>query len=216
MTDHETIDLLCHRRVLPVVVLQELDHALPLAGALADGGLPVAEVTFRTAVAADAIRLLTAQTDLLVGAGTVVRPEQVDAAVAAGARFVVTPGLSRTVVERCVALDVPVIPGVVTASDVIAALELGLDVLKLFPAEAAGGVTLLQALHAPFPDVRWVPTGGVGAANAAEYLALDYVAAIGGSWMAAPALVAAGAWDEVSRLTAEAVGLAAAGAGVRP
>ena len=196
-------------RIVPVVVLEELETAVPVASALAEGGLPVAEVTLRTAVAAEAIALIAAETDVLVGAGTVVRPDQVDEAVAAGARFIVTPGLSGRVVERCRELDVLVIPGVATATEVIAALDLGLDLLKLFPAEAAGGVPLLRALRGPFPDVRFVPTGGVSAANAASYLALPSVAAVGGSWMFAPELVAARDFAAVTRLAREAATRAA-------
>jgi 2-dehydro-3-deoxyphosphogluconate aldolase/(4S)-4-hydroxy-2-oxoglutarate aldolase len=194
--------------IVPVVVLEELDTAVPVAAALAEGGLPVAEVTFRTAVAADAIARIAAETDLLVGAGTVVRPEQVDEAVAAGAQFVVTPGLSARVIERCRELDVLVIPGVATATEVIAALDLRLDLLKLFPAEAAGGLALLKALRGPFPDVRFVPTGGIGPANAAAYLALPSVPAVGGSWMVAPELIAARDFAAVTRLTREALVLA--------
>src|SRR3954447_24803186 len=195
--------------IVPVVVLEELDTAVPVAAALAEGGLPVAEGTFRTAVAPDALARIAAATDVLVGAGTVVRPEQVDEAVGAGAQFIVTPGLSARVIERCRALDVLVIPGVATATEVIAALDLGLGLLKLFPAEAAGGVALLRALRGPFPDVRFVPTGGISAANAASYLALPSVAAVGGSWMVAPELIAARDYASVTRLAREAAAMAA-------
>ena len=204
------LDELCSRRVVPVVVIDELDTALPLARALVEGGLPVAEVTFRTAVAAVAMRLIADETDLLVGAGTVVRPEQVDLAFDAGARFVVTPGFSPAVAGRCAELGIPVVPGVATATEVIAALDHGLDLLKLFPAEASGGIPLLRALRGPFPDVRFVPTGGVSAANAPDYLALPSVAAVGGSWMVAPELIRAGNFAEITRLTAEAVTIGAA------
>ena len=153
------------------------------------------------------MRLLAHETRLLVGAGTVVRPEQVDLAVEAGARFIVMPGLSPRVVERCRELNVLVIPGVATATEVIAALDHGLDLLKLFPAQVAGGVALLRALQGPFPGVRWIPTGGVSAANAASYLALPSVAAVGGSWMVAPELIAARDFATVTRLTREAVRL---------
>ena len=204
------LDELCSRRVVPVVVIDELDTALPLARALVEGGLPVAEVTFRTAIAAVAMRLIADETDLLVGAGTVVRPEQVDLAFDAGARFVVTPGFSPAVADRCAELGIPVVPGVATATEVIAALDHGLDLLKLFPAEASGGIPLLRALRGPFPDVRFVPTGGVSAANAADYLAVPSVAAIGGSWMVAPELIRAGDFAAVTRLTAEAVAIGAA------
>ena len=198
------------RRIVPVVVLEELETAVPVASALAEGGgLPVAEVTFRTAIAAEAIALISAETDVLVGAGTVVRPEQVDEAVEAGARFIVTPGLSLRVIERCRELDVLVIPGVATATEVIAALDQGLDLLKLFPAEAAGGVEMLKALRGPFPDVRFVPTGGITAANAASYFALPSVAAVGGSWMVAPDLVAARDYAATTGLAAEAISIAA-------
>ena len=149
MTENEVSNALLRRRIVPVVVIEELETARPLAEALEQGGLPVAEVTFRTEVAADAVRLLAHETRLLVGAGTVVRPEQVDLAVEAGARFIVMPGLSPRVVERCRELDVLVIPGVATATEVIAALDHGLDLLKLFPAQVAGGVALLRALQGP-------------------------------------------------------------------
>jgi len=208
MTEHDVLRAVLGGRVVPVVVLEELETAVPVALALQAGGLPVAEVTFRTAVAVDAINRIAGDTDVLVGAGTVVRPEQVDEAVAAGARFIVTPGLSLRVIERCRELDVLVIPGVATATEVIAALDQGLDVLKLFPAEAAGGIALLRALRGPFPDVRFVPTGGISAANAALYLALPSVAAVGGSWMVAPELVAARDYAAVTRLAREAATLA--------
>jgi len=208
MTEHDVLRAVLGGRVVPVVVLEELETAVPVASALQAGGLPVAEVTFRTAIAVDAISRIAGDTDVLVGAGTVVRPEQVDEAVAAGARFIVTPGLSLRVIERCRELDVLVIPGVATATEVIAALDQGLDVLKLFPAEAAGGIALLRALRGPFPDVRFVPTGGISAANAALYLALPSVAAVGGSWMVAPELVAARDYAAVTRLAREAATLA--------
>jgi 2-dehydro-3-deoxyphosphogluconate aldolase/(4S)-4-hydroxy-2-oxoglutarate aldolase len=207
VTENEVSDALLRRRIVPVVVLDDLETARPLAAALEQGGLPVAEVTFRTDVAADAVRLLAGERRLLVGAGTVVRPEQVDLAVEAGARFIVTPGLSPRVVQRCRELDVLVIPGVATATEVIAALDHGLDLLKLFPAQVAGGVALLRALQGPFPGVRWIPTGGVSGANAAAYLALPSVAAVGGSWMVASELIAAGDFASVTRLTREAVRL---------
>ena len=209
MSEHDVLRAVLIGRIVPVVVLEEVDTAVPVALALEEGGLPVAEVTFRTAVAADSIGRIAAETDVLVGAGTVVRPEQVDEAVAAGARFIVTPGLSLRVIERCRELDVLVIPGVATATEVIAALDQGLDLLKFFPAEAAGGVALLRALRGPFPDVRFVPTGGISAANAASYLALPSVAAVGGSWMVAPELIAARDYAAITRLAREAATLAA-------
>ena len=207
----ETLEELLAHRVVPVVVVADAALAPPLGDALVAGGLPVAEITFRTDAAEEALRALAARGDLLVGAGTVTRAELVDRAVDAGARFVVTPGLSAAVVERCRARGVPVVPGIATATELMAALDLGCDVVKLFPAEAVGGVAALQALAAPFPGVRFVPTGGVTAASLGAYLALPCVAAVGGSWMVAPSLLAGGELDEVSRRCAAAVAVAAAG-----
>jgi 2-dehydro-3-deoxyphosphogluconate aldolase/(4S)-4-hydroxy-2-oxoglutarate aldolase len=208
MKGPDPLEALCAYRIIPVVVIEDLATARPLAQALRNGGLPVAEVTFRTAVAADAVRVLAAESDILVGAGTVVRPDQVDLAAEAGARFVVTPGFSARVVGRCRELGIPVIPGVATATEVIEALDQGCDLLKFFPAEVCGGVPAIRALGGPFPDVRFIPTGGVTAANASSYLQLRSVAAVGGSWMVAGSLIAAGEFAEVARLAAEAVRLA--------
>jgi 2-dehydro-3-deoxyphosphogluconate aldolase / (4S)-4-hydroxy-2-oxoglutarate aldolase len=205
----DVLEQLCARGVVPVVVVDDLDVARSLGDALKAGGLPVAEVTFRTAAAADALRVLALDPDLLVGAGTVVRPEQVDLAASAGARFVVTPGFSTRVVARCRELDMPVIPGVATATEVIEALDHGCELLKFFPAETSGGLAMLRALHGPFPEVRFIPTGGIGRANAAEYLGLASVAAVGGSWMVAGELVRAGDFATVSKLAAESVRIAA-------
>lgn len=204
----DVLELLCARRVVPVVVLDDLDCARPLGDALKAGGLPVAEVTFRTSAALEALRQLAGDPDLLVGAGTVVRAEQVDQAMEAGARFVVMPGFSQGVVRRCQALGMPVVPAVATPTELIAALDEGLELLKFFPAEASGGVSMLRALHAPFPDVRFIPTGGVTSANAGAYLSLPCVAAVGGSWMVAPELVRGGEFDIVTQLSAEAVRIA--------
>jgi 2-dehydro-3-deoxyphosphogluconate aldolase/(4S)-4-hydroxy-2-oxoglutarate aldolase len=202
---HKTIE---NGRLVPVIVVEDPASAGPLAEALVTGGLRCAEVTFRTAAAEAALAAMAADPRLLVGAGTVVRPEQVDRAVAAGARFVVSPGFSTTVVRRCRELGVPVMPGVATATEIQAAGEEGLTVLKFFPAEALGGLAMLKALAAPFPGVRFVPTGGIGAAQLGDYLRHPSVLAVGGSWMVAPKLIAAGAWDEITRLTAEAVSVA--------
>ncbi|WP_413452482.1 bifunctional 4-hydroxy-2-oxoglutarate aldolase/2-dehydro-3-deoxy-phosphogluconate aldolase [Georgenia phoenicis] len=195
-------------RLVPVVVLDDAAHADALAAALVEGGLPVAEVTFRTAAAPDAIRAMADRGDILVGAGTVLTPQQVDQAVEAGARYVVSPGLSRAVVERCREHGVLPLPGAVTATEVQAALELGLDTVKFFPAGTSGGAAAIKALSAPFGGVRFVPTGGVGAKNLHEYLDIDAVVAVGGSWMAPRDLVAAGQFDQITTLTAEAVALA--------
>lgn len=196
-------------RLLPVVVLDDASAADALAGALVDGGLPVAEVTFRTAAAQDSIRAIAERGDVLVGAGTVVSVAQVDQAVAAGVRFVVSPGLSRAVVERCQELGMVAVPGVVTATEIQAALELGLTIVKFFPAGTSGGAAAIAALAAPFGGIRFVPTGGVGPANLHEYLALPSVAAVGGSWMVPRDRIASGDFAGITRLTAAAVALAA-------
>jgi 2-dehydro-3-deoxyphosphogluconate aldolase/(4S)-4-hydroxy-2-oxoglutarate aldolase len=195
-------------RLVPVVVLDDVADADGLAGALVAGGLPVAEVTFRTAAAQDSIRAMAARGDILVGAGTVITPAQVDQAVAAGARFVVSPGLSRAVVERCQEHGVLALPGAVTATEVQAALELGLTTVKFFPAGTSGGPAAIKALAAPFGGVTFVPTGGVGSKNLAEYLALPAVAAVGGSWMVPRDRVKAGDFAGIQQFTADAVALA--------
>ena len=198
-------DVLRGHRVVPVVVLDDPARADDLGAALVAGGLPVAEATFRTPEAAAVLRRLAQRSDLVVGAGTVLTAGQVDLAHDAGASFVVSPGLSAEVVRRCQALGLPVIPGVSTASEIMAALALGLDTVKFFPAEASGGLATVTALAAAFPQVRFVPTGGITAQSAPRYLAHGSVVAVGGSWMVAPALLAAGRWDEVAALCASTV-----------
>jgi 2-dehydro-3-deoxyphosphogluconate aldolase/(4S)-4-hydroxy-2-oxoglutarate aldolase len=178
--NHEWLD---RHRLVPVLVVHDVSEATFLAEGLVAGGLPVAEVTFRTPEAAEAIRVIADRGDVHVGAGTVLRPEQVDEAVRAGARFVVSPGFSRRVVERCQELQVPVVPGAVTASEVMAAMECGLDTVKFFPAASAGGPRGITALAAALPAVRFVPTGGIDPENLGSYLALPSVRAVGGSWM---------------------------------
>jgi 2-dehydro-3-deoxyphosphogluconate aldolase/(4S)-4-hydroxy-2-oxoglutarate aldolase len=192
-------------RLIPVVVLDNPADASRLGVALLAGGVGSAEITFRTDAAAAAISSLTAQTDLLVGAGTVLRPEQVDAAVAAGARFVVSPGLSAAVVARARELSVPIVPGVATATEIMAALDLGIDVVKFFPSEPLGGVATLRALAGPFPTVRFIPTGGIDASLLPRYLTEPHVLAVGASWMVERALIAAGDWDEITARTATAM-----------
>ncbi len=203
----ETLAQLAAARLVPVVVLDDADDAAPLAAALVEGGLPVAEVTFRTAAAADSIRAMSARGDILVGAGTVLTAAQVDEAVAAGAAYVVSPGLSRAVVERCREHGVLALPGAVTATEIQAALELGLSTVKFFPAGTSGGAKAIAALSAPFGGVTFVPTGGVSAANLHEYLDVPSVVAVGGSWMVPKDLIRAGDFAGVTRLTAEAVAL---------
>lgn len=195
-------------RLVPVVVLDNVADADGLAGALVAGGLPVAEVTFRTAAAQDGIRAMAARGDVLVGAGTVLTVAQVDQAVVAGAQFVVSPGLSRAVVERCGEHGVLALPGAVTATEVQAALELGLSTVKFFPAGTSGGPDAIKALAAPFGEVSFVPTGGVGPGNLAQYLAIPAVAAVGGSWMVPRDRIRAGDFEGIRALTADAVALA--------
>jgi 2-dehydro-3-deoxyphosphogluconate aldolase/(4S)-4-hydroxy-2-oxoglutarate aldolase len=197
-------------RLVPVIVIDDAAAAVPLADALVAGGLRSAEVTFRTDAAEAVVRAMSADGRLLVGAGTVVTADQVDRAVAAGARFIVSPGFSPAVVRRGRDVGVPVFPGVATATEIIAALAEGVDVVKFFPAEPLGGVTMIKALAAPFRSVRFIPTGGIAAAQLPAYLAVPAVAAVGGSWMVAPKLISEGRWDEITKLTAEAVAVAAA------
>lgn len=197
-------------RIVPVVVLNDAARADGLAQALVDGGLPVAEVTFRTPAAEDAIRAMAARGDVLVGAGTVITPDQVDRAQAAGARFIVSPGLDADVVRRAQELGLDVLPGCVTPSDIIAALKLGLQAVKFFPAGNYGGAKTIKALSAPFGGLQFVPTGGVSKDNLADYLSLPCIPAVGGSWMVPASLVDAGAFDQIVTLTTDAVAAASA------
>jgi 2-dehydro-3-deoxyphosphogluconate aldolase/(4S)-4-hydroxy-2-oxoglutarate aldolase len=205
----ETLSALRAARLVPVVVLDDAHDAAPLAAALVAGGLPVAEVTFRTPAAADSIRAMADRGDMVVGAGTVLTSQQVDQAVEAGASYVVSPGLSRAVVERCQDHGVLALPGAVTATEIQAALELGLTTVKFFPAGTSGGAPAIAALAAPFGGVSFVPTGGIGPRNLHDYLAIPAVAAVGGSWMVPRDRVQAGDFTQVARLTSEAVALAA-------
>jgi 2-dehydro-3-deoxyphosphogluconate aldolase/(4S)-4-hydroxy-2-oxoglutarate aldolase len=198
----------CETRILPVATVADVALAAPLADALAAGGATAIEVTFRTAAARDVIAAL-AGSGLVIAAGTIRTPEQVDQALAAGAEIIVCPALDEPVVERCLERGVPVLPGIGTATELARALALGVPAVKLFPAEPLGGAAMIAALAAPFPEARFVPTGGLGARNATEYLQLPQVLAIGGSWMVASKLLAAHDWDAVTRLTAEAIALGA-------
>ena len=206
MADNEIMKRISEVGIVPVIKLENADDALPTAKALCEGGIPVAEVTFRTAQAEGSIRRIAeGLPEMLVGAGTVLTTEQVDAAVAAGARFIVSPGLNPRVVRHCVELGVPVVPGCANPSDVEAALELGITTVKFFPAEAMGGIKVLKALSAPYGGVKFLPTGGVNAGNLNDYLALKNVVACGGSWMVTPELIAAGDFGAVTALSREAV-----------
>ena len=197
-------------RIVPVVVLNAATSAEPLAEALLSGGLPVAEVTFRTAAAVESIRLMARTAGMIVGAGTVLRAAQVDEAADAGASFIVSPGLSASVVGRARERGLLVMPGAVTPTEVMAALDLGLTTLKFFPAGNYGGISTLTALSAPFRDVAFVPTGGVSADNLSDYLSLPNVAAVGGSWMVKASLVDSGDFATIAQLTRDAVAAAAA------
>lgn len=209
LTGAEVVARISAARILPVVVLERAEDAVPLARALMEGGLPVAEVTFRTAAAAESLRRIRLEVpDMLLGAGTVLTGEQLDLAKASGAQFIVTPGFNPAIVAAAQALGLPIVPGINNPTGIEQAMSFGLEAVKFFPAEPSGGVPFLKALAGPYPAMRFVPTGGIGPANLANYLALPAVLACGGSWMVDAKLVREGRFDEISRLTAEAVGLA--------
>ena len=194
--------------IVPVVVLNNAKDALPLAKALTEGGLPCAEITFRTEAAEESIRQMAAEyPEMLVGAGTVLTIEQVDRAVNAGAKFIVSPGFDPEIVDYCLSKEIPVFPGCITPSEVAQAVKRGLKVVKFFPAEQFGGAAAIKALAAPYTMMRFMPTGGVSAKNLKDYLSCDKIIACGGSWMVKDSLVNAGDFEEIVRLTAEAVAL---------
>lgn len=194
--------------LIPVIKLESPDDAVPLCKALSDGGLPVAEITFRTAAAAESIRRVAdALPDVLLGAGTVLTVEQARQAADAGASFIVSPGFNPRVVGWCVEHGMPVLPGCANPSDIEQALEFGLDTVKFFPAEALGGVKLMKAMSAPYSGIRFVPTGGVGEQNVRDYLNCPCVAAVGGSWMAPPDAIRAKDWTRIENLARSAVNL---------
>lgn len=196
--------------VVPVVVLDDAKDALPLAKALTEGGLSCAEVTFRTEAAEESIRLMSREyPDMLVGAGTVLRTEQVDRAVSAGAKFIVSPGFDPEIVDYCLGKDIPIFPGCVTPSEVAQAAKRGMKVVKFFPAEQAGGIAMIKAIAAPYTMMRFMPTGGISTKNLASYLASDKIICCGGSWMVKGDLIRAGEFDKIRELTKEAVELAA-------
>jgi len=201
----EALETLSRIGLVPVITIDSPRNAVPLAEALLDGGIGCAEVTFRTPSAGEAIHGISSTCgELLVGAGTVLTVEQAEQATQAGARYVVAPGFDPAVVDWCQAHNVPVIPGIATPTEISMALARGLDLLKFFPAEAMGGVQTLQALSAPFAGVRFIPTGGITAANLPQYLALPNVAACGGSWMAREGMISAGKFTEIARLSRQA------------
>ena len=193
-------------RLAPVIVIDDPAHAAPLAEALAGGGLPCAEVTFRTPAAAEALRRMAdARPDMLLGAGTVLTPQQAAQARDAGAQFIVSPGLNPVVVDYCLEQGISVFPGVCTPTEIEAGLQRGLSVLKFFPAEPAGGLAYLKAISAPYSMVEFIPTGGINAEKLPGYLALRNVVACGGSWMAPAEWIRAGDFERIRQETAEAV-----------
>ncbi len=203
-----TLEKLGKFGVVPVVVLDNASDAAPLAKALCDGGLACAEVTFRTDAAEEAIRIMTSMyPEMLVGAGTVLTKEQVDRAVAAGAAFIVTPGLDPEIVRYCMEKDVPVAPGIVTPSELAKAYTLGLRLVKFFPAELSGGLPMIKALAAPYNMMQFMPTGGISAATLCDYLRCKKIFACGGSWMVKDSLIKSGDFDRITELTKEAVEL---------
>ena len=192
--------------IVPVVVIDDVKDAEPLAKALCEGGLPCAEVTFRTEAAEESIRIMAEKfPQMLIGAGTVLTTEQVDRAVAAGAKFIVSPGLNPRIVKYCVEKNIPITPGCSSASDIEQALENGLEVVKFFPAEPAGGLPMIKALAAPYVGVKFMPTGGINQDNVKEYLKYNRILACGGSWMVKGDLIKAGDFAKITELTKEAV-----------
>ena len=194
--------------IVPVIKIEDIEKAVPLAKALVAGGIPVAEVTFRAARADEAIAKIVAEVpEMLAGAGTVLTVEQADAAIAAGAKFIVSPGFNPKVVAHCVEKGIPVTPGCSNPADMEAAMEFGLDTVKFFPAEAAGGIAYLKAISGPYSNLKIMPTGGINANNVRDYLAYDRIVACGGSWMVPKKLVNEGKFDEITALVAEAAAI---------
>lgn len=196
--------------VVPVVVLENAEDAVPLADALTQGGLPCAEVTFRTEAAEESIRRMSEKyPEMLVGAGTVLTTKQVDRAAAAGAKFIVSPGFDPEIVDYCLEKKLPVFPGCISPSEVAQAVKRGLKVVKFFPAEQAGGIAMIKAMAAPYNMVKFMPTGGISAKNLKDYLSFDRIICCGGSWMVKGELVRNGDFNKIRELTKEAVELAA-------
>ncbi len=192
--------------IIPVLKIDELEHALPLAKALIDGGLPVCEITFRTSCAKDSIKLISdTYKNMFVGAGTVLTIKQVDEAISAGAQFIVSPGLNPVVVKYCVDNDILIIPGCANASDIEAAIELGLNTVKFFPAEAAGGIKMIKALSGPYNTMKFMPTGGVTPANMHDYLGFDKIVACGGTWMIDAEAIKNNDFGKIEQLTKDAM-----------
>ena len=205
---NDTLKEIGHTGIVPVVVLNKVADAVPLADALIKGGLPCAEVTFRTAAAEESIREIAKKfPEMFVGAGTVLTTEQVDRAIGAGAKFIVSPGFNPKVVEYCIKNNYPICPGIMTPTELEMALGFGLDVVKFFPAENAGGLKMIKAMSAPYTMMKFMPTGGINATNVRDYLACDKILACGGSWMVKGDLISDGKFDEIQKLTAEAAAI---------
>lgn len=208
MTEKELLLEVEKRRLVPVVKLDRVSDAKPLCQALCEGGLPVAEITFRTDAAEESIRIASKEfPEMMIGAGTVINVEQAKRAVSAGAKFLVSPGFSRSVTEWAVENKIMIFPGTCTPSEIIAAMEYNLPVVKFFPASQYGGLSAIKALAAPFPSIRFMPTGGINAGNIKEYLSYDKIIACGGSWMVKDAYINEGNFDKIRELTAEAAAL---------
>jgi 2-dehydro-3-deoxyphosphogluconate aldolase / (4S)-4-hydroxy-2-oxoglutarate aldolase len=204
----EIIERVHQLAIIPVISIPKLEHALPLAESLVEGGLPCAEITFRTAAAGESISQIRQRfPEIFLGAGTVLTTAQAGTAINAGAQFIVSPGTNPVVIEYCQSKGVTIFPGVCTPTEVETALSKGIDVLKFFPAEPMGGVKFLQAISAPYRQVRFIPTGGIDPKNLGQYLALPQVLACGGSWMVKPELINAGEFDQIRKLVEEAVKL---------
>lgn len=202
------LSILKSQPVMPVLIIERVEDAVPLARALAAGGLKAIEVTLRTPVALEAIRAIAEQSpDTLVGAGTILSPEDYDAAVKAGSKFIVSPGATPALFAAAKASDVPFLPGTSSASEIMLAREAGLRVVKFFPAEQSGGAPFLKAISSPIADMKFCPTGGISLKNANDYLSLPNVVCVGGSWVAPKELVVAGDWAGITKLAAEAAAL---------
>ncbi|SUT90458.1 KHG/KDPG aldolase [Actinobacillus lignieresii] len=207
-TTEQIIEKLRQLKVVPVIAVEQAEDILPLVKTLAENGLPVAEITFRSAAAEEAIRLVRQHyPDVLIAAGTVLTAEQVVKAKNAGADFVVTPGFNPTIVKLCQDLDFPITPGVNNPMSIEAALSLGIEAVKFFPAEASGGVKMIKALLGPYGNLQIMPTGGISPSNIKDYLAIPNIVACGGSWFVEKSLIQAKNWDEIGRLVREAVAL---------
>lgn len=199
--------LLAGNSIVPVVVLHDAAHAVPVGEALKAGGIGTAEVTFRTAAAAEAIQQMQAVEGMTVGAGTIVNAQQAEQAIAAGAAYLVSPGFSAEVASVAIDAGIPYLPGAVTGTEIIACLDRGFTTVKFFPAVTSGGLPAVKALTGPFPGLRFIPTGGIGVSNLAEWISKPFIAAVGGSWMVPADAVSSGNWGQITTLSRQAIGI---------